>query len=50
MFKTPDDFIKEEALSGEYLLGYHCQRQAFWQDKQTEDEPDNTGALPEGEE
>lgn len=25
----PDDFT-DEALSGEFLLGFHCQRSAFW--------------------
>lgn len=27
---SPDDFISEKPLSGEFLLGYHCQKQA-WQ-------------------
>lgn len=26
----PDDFQTERALSGEFLLGYHCQRQELW--------------------
>jgi CRISPR-associated protein Csd1 len=25
-----DDFVSDEALSGEFLLGYHCQQRAFW--------------------
>jgi CRISPR-associated protein Csd1 len=25
-----DDFVSEKALSGEFLLGYHCQQKAFW--------------------
>jgi CRISPR-associated protein Csd1 len=25
-----DDFISESKLSGEFLLGYHCQRAALW--------------------
>ena len=29
MFKT-DDFTSDKRLSGEFLLGYHCQRQVFW--------------------
>lgn len=33
---SPDDFVSENALSGEFLLGYHCQRQA-WK-KQENDE------------
>lgn len=28
-----DDFISGRALSGEFLLGYHCQRQAWKKDK-----------------
>lgn len=28
LFK-PDDFLKDTPLSGEFLLGYHCQRQAL---------------------
>ena len=27
---APDDFINDMKLSGEFLLGYHCQRQALW--------------------
>ncbi len=26
---SPDDFKSEKALSGEFLLGYHCQKQAW---------------------
>lgn len=26
---APDDFTRDAALSGEFLLGYHCQRQAL---------------------
>ncbi len=26
-----DDFTSDRALSGEFLLGYHCQRAVFWQ-------------------
>ncbi|RMH37744.1 MAG: type I-C CRISPR-associated protein Cas8c/Csd1 [Gammaproteobacteria bacterium] len=28
---TPDDFISNKPLSGEYLLGYYCQRQKMWE-------------------
>jgi CRISPR-associated protein Csd1 len=38
-----DDFLKDGKLSGEFLLGYHCQRQALAQPKvtaaETNDEP-----------
>ena len=28
-FVNPDEFAKESTLTGEFLLGYHCQRQAL---------------------
>ena len=46
-----EDFVSDSKLSGEFLLGYHCQRAALWQKgtpvggSQGEDE-----ALKEGEE
>ena len=27
---APEDFTSDKRLSGEFLLGYHCQRQVFW--------------------
>jgi len=27
---TPEDFINDKKLSGEFLLAYHCQREALW--------------------
>jgi CRISPR-associated protein Csd1 len=33
----PEDFISDRKLSGEFLLGYHCQREALWK-KETEEE------------
>lgn len=30
----PDDFISDRKLSGEFLLGYHCQQQALWNKEQ----------------
>lgn len=27
---APNDFINDRKLSGEFLLGYHCQRDALW--------------------
>ena len=29
MFR-PEEFVDDSALSGEFLLGYHCQRGALW--------------------
>lgn len=35
----PNDFTRDGALSGEFLMGYHCQRQALRpKDKQPEEE------------
>ena len=28
---SPDDFTKNDSLSGEFLLGYHCQRQKLYE-------------------
>jgi CRISPR-associated protein Csd1 len=43
-----DEYTSEKALSGEFLLGYHCQQKAFWDGiaklkaaKQPELEPEN---------
>ena len=35
----PDEFISERPLSGEFLLGYHCQKQA-WRKKEDENKDD----------
>jgi CRISPR-associated protein Csd1 len=29
MFGSPEDYISDKRLSGEFLLGYHCQREAL---------------------
>jgi CRISPR-associated protein Csd1 len=39
---VPDDFIKDAALSGEFLLGYHCQRQALRPPDDAADKDDST--------
>lgn len=41
-----DEYISEKALSGEFLLGYHCQQKAFWDgiaklQAATQSEPDS---------
>ena len=33
---NPEEFMKPDRLSGEFLLGYHCQRQAFRNAKESE--------------
>ena len=35
---SPDDFTNDRPLSGEYLLGYHCQRESLYK-KTTADNP-----------
>jgi CRISPR-associated protein Csd1 len=37
---TPEDFNSDKPLSGEFLLGYHCQRAEFWKGK--DEEPEET--------
>ena len=37
----PDDFINDKKLSGEFLLGYHCQREVLWK-KEAEEDQDET--------
>ncbi len=34
---TPEDFINNKPLTGEYLLGYYCQRQKLWEKKEKQD-------------
>jgi CRISPR-associated protein Csd1 len=36
------DFLDEQRLSGEFLLGYHCQRQALWDKKEPEADEEDT--------
>jgi len=42
MFGSPEDYTSDKTLSGEFLLGYHCQREAFRQKGSTinENEPE----------
>jgi CRISPR-associated protein Csd1 len=35
-FKVPEDYTSDKPLTGEYLLGYHCQREEL---KPKKDEP-----------
>lgn len=34
---TPEDYMNDKKLSGEFLLGYHCQREALRKNKTDED-------------
>lgn len=36
---TAEDFISDKRLTGEFLLGYHCQRQVFWNKEADSVEP-----------
>jgi len=43
------DFVDDRRLSGEFLLGYHCQRQALWNKTDTYEAGDNEGSDKTGE-
>lgn len=47
---TGGDFTNDNKLSGEFLLGYHCQRSALWSKTGTEIETEESKSEPEGEE
>lgn len=38
LFVSPEEYMKDKPLSGEYLLGYYCQREKLWE-KAKNDEP-----------
>jgi CRISPR-associated protein Csd1 len=46
---TPDDFLRDTALSGEFLLGYHCQRQALRPPESASDEDTTTDNSNQGD-
>lgn len=43
---TPEDFISNKPLTGEYLLGYYCQRQKMWEKKEKPASDENNHANP----
>lgn len=46
-----EDFISDGKLTGEFLLGYHCQRAELWKKKPGVKPPDvNEGSTTEGDE
>jgi CRISPR-associated protein Csd1 len=49
MFRT-DEFINDRKLSGEFLLGYHCQRAALWVKHNGGEPSTDGGSTTEGEE
>jgi CRISPR-associated protein Csd1 len=44
------DFTNDSKLSGEFLLGYHCQRSALWNKGETQVESEHKETDSEGEE
>jgi CRISPR-associated protein Csd1 len=49
MFR-PEDFTNDTKLSGEFLLGYHCQRAALWGRTNKEDKEESADeTATEGE-
>lgn len=48
---TPEDFVANKPLTGEYLLGYYCQRQKMWErkDKSASEEDDDTNSIQDPE-
>ncbi len=40
----PEEFISDRKLSGEFLLGYHCQREALFRQKETDKHPEKDEA------
>ncbi len=41
---TPEDFLSNKPLTGEYLLGYYCQRQKMWEKKEKSASDENDDA------
>jgi CRISPR-associated protein Csd1 len=44
-----DEFVSDKALSGEFLLGYHCQQKDFWR-KRDKKQTGNDETLTENTE
>ena len=49
LFETPEAFVDDSPLSGEFLLGYHCQKQYWQNNKQSKDNQENEGNKNESE-
>ena len=47
---TSDDFTSDKPLSGEFLLGYHCQKQDWQNKKDTDKKNDNENSDNKNEE
>jgi len=44
----PEDYTSDRQLSGEFLLGYHCQRDALWNKQGSGDPPEQNDTETEG--
>jgi CRISPR-associated protein Csd1 len=44
LFVSPGEFISNKPLTGEYLLGYYCQRQKMWEKKEKPSSEENYNA------
>nr|VFK57753.1 MAG: CRISPR-associated protein, Csd1 family [Candidatus Kentron sp. TUN] len=47
LFVDADDFMRDSALSGEFLIGYHCQRQKLRLPKSTSETGEATSPMAE---
>lgn len=48
LFISPEEFISNKPLTGEYLLGYYCQRQKMWEKKVKPASQENDNANSNG--
>ena len=48
---TPQDFIANKPLTGEYLLGYYCQRKKMWErkDRPASEEDENANSIQDSD-
>jgi CRISPR-associated protein Csd1 len=46
---SQEDFVSDAKLTGEFLLGYHCQRAALWKKARPDDPAAGDGSTIEGE-
>lgn len=50
LFVTPEDFTNDKPLTGEYLLGYYCQRQKLMEKKEKPSSDEDEGSDENSEE
>lgn len=44
---APDDYTSNKPLTGEYLLGFYCQRQSMWEKKDKSVSEENSSFINE---